>query len=177
MFTCVSSLSCAADFDGDSTTAETSRAYVSGQTGIDAAGTAVGAASGLKALYYEPGLYFAAKTQADALAASNSISGGTTLATRVAAHGTAGTLSTEVIQGSSDSAKMVVVNMLIDDLDSANKGRAALLSSAATQAGVAVAASTASSNNIGKVTSAIIDSDFKPGTVTCTAAVATVVEV
>lgn len=85
------------------------------------------------------------------------------MAARVASYGTAGTLNTELVQGSSDSAKWVVLSMLIDDLDTTNKGRTALLSASATQAGVAVATSTA----MGKVTDVIIDSDFKPGTVTC----------
>lgn len=70
-------------------------------------------------------------------------SGGSTFPERVAEYGTAGSLSTEIISGSTDSATWVVLDMIIDDLDSTNAGRTAVLNSSISQAAVGSAASTA----------------------------------
>merc|ERR1712070_228988 len=100
------------------------------------------AAGTLDVLAWQPALYFAAKDQATYLETADSLTSegadGSTFAGRVANYGTAGSLSTEILLArTTDTAQWAVLSMLIDDLDENNTGRTALLSSSATQAGVA----------------------------------------
>jgi len=61
-----------------------------------------------------------------------------------------------MIQGNTDSATWVVLDMLIDDTDTLNAGRTALLSSAASQAGVAGA----ENDTFGTVYVAVVDNGY-----------------
>lgn len=150
---------CEADYDGDDE--ETERTFVRNATNIQATADAMTAAGTLSALEWTPGLYFAAKDQAedleDAAALTSAGADGSTFAGRVAEYGTAGALSTEILlaQGT-DTARWAVLSMLIDDLDDADTGRTALLSSSATQAGVAGTTSA----TLGTIIVAVVDSAF-----------------
>lgn len=119
------------------------------------------------------GLRRAAKDQADYLATQTALSttgsGDSTSAERAAVYGTAGSGYTEIIAGSSDSTMWIVLSMLINDLDTTSTApdRGALLSSANTQAGVAVSAN----DTFTKVIVACIDSDYvEDASFTCTEA-------
>ena len=82
--------------------------------------------------------------------------GGSTFPERIAEYGTAGSLSTEVLVGSSYTATWVVLDMIIDDLDSTNASRTAILNASVSQAAVGYAAST----TFGSVYVTILDNGF-----------------
>lgn len=149
---------CTADFNEDDST--TTRTYIRGSSNLGTAATAIAAASGLDSLEWVPGLVLAAKDQADYLATQTALSStgenSSTFAERVATYGTAGSASLEMIQGNTDSAMWVVLDMLIDDTDTTDAGRSALLSSATSQAGVASAAN----DTFGTVYVTVVDNGY-----------------
>lgn len=149
---------CTADFNEDDST--TTRTYIRGSSNLGDASTAIGAASGLDSLEWVPGLALAAKDQADYLATQSSLTstgdGGSTFAERVAEYGTAGSATVEMLQGNTDSAMWVVLDMLIDDTDTTDAGRSALLSAATSQAGVM----SAENDTFGYVYVTVVDNGY-----------------
>lgn len=117
-------------------------------------------ASNGDALIWEPGLYFAAYDLTDHLKDESTLSStgnkSSTFEERVAEYGTAGNMSTEGIQGVSDSATWVVLDLLIDDLDTSDTFRTALLSSTTSQGGV----SAAENDTFGYVYTVVVDNGF-----------------
>lgn len=142
------------------------------------------------ALEWTPGLYWAAKDQAAVLATATAADSLTSVgadpasaftgivsssfAERLAVSGVAGTLATEILLAqNTDTADWAVRTMLIDDLDTESKGRTALLSSSATQAGVAGTANA----TLGTVIVAVVDNTYAATDAEPCAAAAVVVAV
>jgi len=75
-------------------------------------------------------------------------------------YGVPGEYPTEVINSSSDTAEWVVLSLLIDDKDSTNKGRTALLNSNIKQAGVS-RVDNSGENAVGWVTVVNLDNTYK----------------
>jgi len=117
-----------------------SMTLIRGTSNVTTAKDAIAAATDLAELEWEGGLAMAAFDQATYLASATELSsvgsGDSSFADRVAAYGTAGNDSTEILHGSDNTPTWVVLDMLIDDKDSTNVSRNALLSSAVSQAGV-----------------------------------------
>lgn len=115
---------------------------IRGTSNVTTTATTVGAATGGE-LEWTGGLAMAAYDQATYLASATELSsvgsGDSTFAERVAVYGTAGNDCTEILHGSDNTPTWVVLDMLIDDKDSTNTSRTALLSSAMSQAGVMAA--------------------------------------
>lgn len=130
----VSTMSASADYDGSGSIS--ARTYIRGSSNIATTASAISAAANPGSIEWVGGLFKAADEQATYLgtqtALSSTGSGGSTFASRVAAYGTAGSLSTEVLVGASDTATWAVLSMLVDDLDSTSAGRTALLNSSVT---------------------------------------------
>lgn len=123
---------CKAKFNG---TTGASRTYVRGTTNLTAVKDALNGAGILSAMEWAPGLFKAAKAHATDMASTSPVvttgNDGSTLATRVAKFGTAGSGGglVENLQATTDSAQWVVLDMLVSDTDSSNASRSALLSS------------------------------------------------
>lgn len=165
---------CDADFNEDGSTS--TRTYIRGSANLATAATAINSAGSLDSLEWTAGLVRAAADQAEYLSTQTSLSstgsGGSTFAERVAVYGTAGSASIEMIQGNTDSADWVVLDMLIDDTDTTDSGRSGLLSSASTQAGVASEAN----DTFGYVYVTVLDNGYVDDSSTPCAADVVVVE-
>lgn len=129
-------MECSSDWNGDTTS--TSRTFTSDKAGIEAAATAA-SANNVGVLEWSPGLFLAAKKQSEYLKTASSISSthdGSTAGTRAAEYGTAGSDMTEGLFSGDDTARNVVVNMVIDDKDAGTNFRNAMNNAAIKMAGV-----------------------------------------
>lgn len=126
---------CKSNYAGTGTT---SKNYVRGTANLTTLKTTLTGAGILSSLTWTPGLFKAAKDHATDMASTNPVvttgNDASTLATRVAKYGTAGTGNTlvENLQATTDTATWVVLSMLIDDTDSGNKARTSLLATTTT---------------------------------------------
>lgn len=121
-----------------------SMTLIRGTSNVTDAVSAITAATGRSELEWTGGLAMAAYDQATYLATQTSLSstgsGDSTFADRIAGYGTAGNDCAEILHGSDNTPTWIVLDMLIDDKDTTNTSRTALLSSAVSQAGVMGAA-------------------------------------
>lgn len=138
LYTATNTLTISADFDD--TDVNSNWNLVRGTTNLDATATALAAEPCDTALEWTGGLAMAAFDQATYLASATALSsvgsGDSTFAERVAEYGTATADSTEIILGSDYSATWVVLEMLIDDKDTTDASRTALLNASMAQIGI-----------------------------------------